>query len=228
VNREAQSALLVLVGAAVLRITLDGTYLRYVKAGLWPFLLASGAVVLFLGVAALVDAFVPAAAQPTAHAPKAAWLLALPVFAIFLVAPPPLGSYAASRDTGTVAPPADESDVPPLPPGDPATLTVGDYAVRAVWDEGRTLLGREVQLTGFVTPRKEGGWFLTRIMLSCCAADGTAVKVQARGAEPPPPDTWVRVTGSWAPSAAGPPGERIAALDVRQLESVEPPADPYE
>jgi uncharacterized repeat protein (TIGR03943 family) len=199
-------------------------------------------VLLVLGAAAVVEVFVRAPAKrdghadghPHAdghapgHAPRTAWLLTLPVFAIFLIAPPALGSYAASLDAGTVTAPAAGTDFPPLPPGDPATLTLGDYSVRAVWDEGRTLHGREVQLTGFVTPRKEGGWFLTRIMLSCCAADGTAVKVRARGAESLPADTWVRVVGRWAPSAAGRPEDRIAVLDVHEMRTIESPADPYE
>jgi uncharacterized repeat protein (TIGR03943 family) len=234
VNREAQSALLVLVGTAVLRITLDGTYLRYVKLGLWPFLVAAGAVLLVLGIAALADVFrrVPAMpddhAHALGHAPRVAWLLTLPVFAIFLVAPPALGSYAASRDPGTVTAPTADSDFPPLPPGDPATLSLSDYAVRAVWDEGRTLKERDVQLTGFVTPGDEGEWFLTRVMLSCCAADGTAVKVRARGAEPLPADTWVRVIGRWAPRAEGRPEDRIPVLDVHGISEIEPPADPYE
>ena len=77
------------------------------------------------------------------HVPRVAWLLTLPVFAILLVAPGPLGAYAAARDPGTVAKPAGDSDFPPLPAGDPATLPVYEYAVRAVWDEGKSLVDRD-------------------------------------------------------------------------------------
>ncbi|HEV2087480.1 MAG TPA: hypothetical protein VGR21_04115, partial [Cryptosporangiaceae bacterium] len=45
--------------------------------------------------------------------PRVAWLLTLPVFAVFLVAPPPLGSYAASRE-GATAVQEPSSDFPPL------------------------------------------------------------------------------------------------------------------
>jgi len=238
VNREAQSVLLILVSGAVLRITLDDTYLRYVKAGLGSFLLASAAVILVVGVLSLIEVSIRArpGAKPadehhghTGHgeAPRAAWLLTLPVFAIFLVAPPALGSYAASRDSGTVAAPSD-SGFPPLPPGDPVALPVGEYAVRAVWDRGQSMRGRTVALTGFVTPSKGGGWYLTRIMLSCCAADGQAVKVEARGADPLPADAWVQVTGRYTPSAAARPEDALPVLDVETVRGVAAPADPYE
>ena len=41
-NREAQSVVALLVGGAVLRISLTDVYLRYVKEGLRPFLIAAG------------------------------------------------------------------------------------------------------------------------------------------------------------------------------------------
>jgi uncharacterized repeat protein (TIGR03943 family) len=230
VNREAQSVLLILVGGAVLRITLDGTYLRYVKAGLWPFLLGAAVVILVVGLVSLVD--VTFRREGHVHdghgAPRAAWLLALPVFAIFLVAPPALGSYAASRDAGTVAAPSDDTGLPQLPPGDPVAMPVGEYAVRAVWDQGRSMSGRTVKLTGFVTPREGGGWYVTRIALSCCAADGQAVKVEAHGAQPMPADTWVVVTGAYEPSPAAEPEDAVPVLAVESVREIPAPEDPYE
>ena len=38
-NRQAQAVVMVLLGGAVLRISVGDLYLRYVKAGLRPFLL---------------------------------------------------------------------------------------------------------------------------------------------------------------------------------------------
>jgi uncharacterized repeat protein (TIGR03943 family) len=238
VNSEAQSVLMVLVGGAVLRISVGDVYLRYVKEGMRPFLLAAGVILLVLGLVGVWREFraarraAGAAAEHEgpdgdadrghdhAHGPRAAWLLCLPVFAIFLVAPPALGSYAASREEATVARPAGTSDFPPLPAGDPARISVSEYAVRAVWDSGRSLAGRAVAMSGFVTPRKEGGWYLTPMALSCCAADARAVKVEVRDAEAPPTDTWVEVTGTWV--EGGPPDAAgavpvVAARDVRPV-----------
>ncbi len=52
-NREAQSVVLLLVGGAVLRISVSDIYLRYVKEGLRPFLIVSGALLVAIAVATL-------------------------------------------------------------------------------------------------------------------------------------------------------------------------------
>ncbi|WP_433202320.1 TIGR03943 family putative permease subunit [Nocardia sp. CA-107356] len=53
-KRETQNLLLLLIGGAVLWITLDGSYLRYVKPSLYPFLLVSGIGFVLLAVLAIV------------------------------------------------------------------------------------------------------------------------------------------------------------------------------
>ena len=50
-NRQAQAAVLFLLGAAMLHAGLTDLYLRYVKAGLQPMLLASGAVLIAAALA---------------------------------------------------------------------------------------------------------------------------------------------------------------------------------
>ncbi|MFF8537478.1 TIGR03943 family protein [Streptomyces sp. SAS_267] len=50
-NRQAQAAVLFLVGAAVLHASVTDLYLRYVKAGLRPLLLAAGAVLIVTALA---------------------------------------------------------------------------------------------------------------------------------------------------------------------------------
>ena len=42
-RRETQNVLLVLLGGALLKIALTGTYLRYVKPSLFPWLVLAGA-----------------------------------------------------------------------------------------------------------------------------------------------------------------------------------------
>lgn len=235
--------MLLLLGTACVRIGFDGTYLYYVKDILrWP-LVASGVVVAVLGLIGLVasvrkpvphahehaEAEASCAEGNHSHVPRVAWLLTLPVFAILLIAPGPLGAYAAARDPGTVAKPAGNSDFPPLPAGDgPAALPVYEYAVRAIWDEGRSLFERDVALTGFVSKNPAGGWYLTRIQLACCAADGLATKVEVRDAPPLPEDTWVQVVGRWEPATATDPTQAIAAMRTTSVTVVPAPADPYE
>ncbi|MFZ1853477.1 MAG: hypothetical protein WAU06_01015, partial [Candidatus Nanopelagicales bacterium] len=76
-NREVQAIVLILLGGSTLRISIGDTYLRYVKAGMRPYLLVSGAILLMLGVWAMVDIVrshrLEAAASPVhAHAGAAA------------------------------------------------------------------------------------------------------------------------------------------------------------
>jgi uncharacterized repeat protein (TIGR03943 family) len=238
VRRDAQSVLLIMVGAAVLRISTSDIYLRYVKEGLRPFLLAAGAALLVLGVVSAVrDGLLRAggaAADEEGHdhghshggGPAVAWLLCLPVFAIFLVAPPALGSYAAGRDAGSVARPT-ESEFPPLPPGDPVSMPLQEFSIRGVWDQGRTLTGRRVQLIGFASPGRAGTWYLTRMTLNCCAADASAIKVEVRGRAAPKPDTWVRVTGRWVDEGEPPGDGVIPVIQADELQQIPPPRDPY-
>ena len=40
-------------------------------------------------------------------------------------------------------------------------------------------------MTGFATPVKGGGWDLTRIIFTCCAADAQTVKVHMYGTPAP-------------------------------------------
>ena len=80
---------------------------------------------------------------------RVGWLLLVPALALLLFSPPALGSFQANRN-GTALSAASGSDFAPLPPGDPVRLTLLDYAARAVFDHGRSLSGRDVQLTGFV------------------------------------------------------------------------------
>ncbi|APU16896.1 MULTISPECIES: TIGR03943 family putative permease subunit [Actinoalloteichus] len=53
-RRETQNVLLVLLGGALVKISLDGTYLRYVRPSLLPLLLGAGVVIVAVGVAAIV------------------------------------------------------------------------------------------------------------------------------------------------------------------------------
>ena len=160
---------------------------------------------------------------------RTAWLLLLPVAAIFLVAPPPLGAYSAARQEASVAQPAASSIFDPLPPGDPVPVALDDYATRAVWGGEKTLVGRNVQLVGFVTPTGGGGWVLTRLSLTCCAADAVATKVQPRGVAvtPLPANTWVQVAGSYVPGGGTERADAVPWVQVASITVIPQPKNPY-
>jgi uncharacterized repeat protein (TIGR03943 family) len=162
------------------------------------------------------------------EAHPAAWLLCIPAFLALLIPPPALGSYVAGRAPATVRMPPANTVYQPLPDG-PIQLRVIDYAQRAVWDHGRTLQGHTITMTGFVTPRLDGKWYLTRMHIVCCAADAQTamVEIETNGATPTR-DTWVTVTGTWLPSTDPDPARAIPRLAATSINEVQRPADPYE
>ncbi|MBK3630143.1 TIGR03943 family putative permease subunit [Streptomyces asoensis] len=250
-NRQSQAAVLFLLGAALLHAGTTDLYLRYVKAGLRPLLLAAGAILVVTALATALyerrrsrrppagdSAGDHAAEEGHAHGPaeghghrepRVSWLLVLPLLALILVAPPALGSYSATR-TGTAL--QEPLAYPALPAEDPLPLSVVDYAGRAVYDHGRTLTGREVRLTGFVALDHDGTPYLVRMALNCCAADAQPVKVGLTGAIPPvlQPDTWLTVTGTYTPRVVHDPVNNgpIPFLKVTGAKPTATPRDPYD
>lgn len=246
-NRQAQAAVLFLVGAAVLHAGFTDLYLRYVKAGLRPLLLAAGVVLIVAALATVwyerrgakadvnhADADGQEHGDADGHGhvhrePRIAWLLVLPLFALILVSPPALGSYSAMHAGTALQAPL---DYPSLPATDPLPLGVVDYAGRAAYDHGRTLGHRRLEVTGFVALAKDGTPYLVRMALNCCAADAQPVKIGLTGHIPPvlQPDTWLQVTGTYTAKQTKDPVNdgRIPFLDVTEAKPVPTPHDPYD
>ena len=235
-RRETQNILLVLLGGALLKIGFNGDYLRYVKPAQLPWVLAGGAVMVALGAIAIVRDVRAARATASAgghgdghhHPARAAWLLVLPVLAVFLVAPPALGSYSVTR---AEARPAAQSSAafPPLPAGDPLPMTLTQFVTRAGWDAAGSLNGRTVELTGFVTHSK-GSTLLARMVITCCAADAYPLKVRLAGPglAAYPDDTWLTVTGQVVPGTATQANYYTADFTVATVKRITAPQDPYE
>ncbi|WP_433789091.1 TIGR03943 family putative permease subunit [Actinoplanes sp. CA-252034] len=249
-SRITQAVVMLLFGGAIIKSTLTDTFLRYVKEGLRPFLIAAG---LLLVTAAIMTMWYDLRAArrheaPTGpadhdhdaghgdddghghghHEPRVGWLMLAPVMALLLLSPPALGSFAAGQ-SGSVGPAA-ASDYPPLPAGDPVEVGMLDYAGRAVFDGGRSLSGRNVKLTGFITPGPDGKPMLARMVLACCAADGRPIKIGLAGAPiDAPPDAWVDVVGVYSPEIGTDPVNqaKIAYLDVRSWQEIDEPKQPY-
>ena len=59
-----------------------------------------------------------------------------------------------------------------------------EYASRAVYDNGTSIGGRTVQMSGFVIPGQDGELMLARMIMSCCAADGRPIKLGMTGSAP--------------------------------------------
>jgi uncharacterized repeat protein (TIGR03943 family) len=234
VKRNVAGLVIVFVGAAVAQLATSNTYLRYVKPGMRWMLLAAGAILIILAVA---DVLADTRKKPQADdghghhgLPRAAWLLLIPVFALLVVDPPALGADAAQRQSPVAAKPVAPKGNSWLfnsAQGDtPVAMAVRDYAVWAVWEK-ESMKGHNFQLTGFVTPGKNGTWYVSRIGITCCVADGTAFMVEARGQVAPPKNQWVTVTGEWAEPTKRADGN-VAALTITGVRNVAQPQNPYE
>ena len=229
-DRGTQQALLLLLGVVVLFVAGSDRYLDYVRAGFRPFLLAAGVVLVLVAV----GGWVGPRSREEHPGPGVGWLLAAPVAVVLVVAPPALGSYTASRQATASVTSLDAAPSAALGANDPGTdhrtMTLFDYFVAVQQPDRSAIEGRRVRLVGFVSPRAAGGWYVTRFVVNCCAADATAVRI----AVPDGPagfeaDQWVEVIGTAGDASVDPAvGHPEPAVDALSVRAVEPPAEPYE
>jgi uncharacterized repeat protein (TIGR03943 family) len=253
VKRETQNILLILLGGALVKIAVNGDYLRYVKPAQQPWIITGGVVMVLLGAVAVVRDLLAARAKTVAaatpdsapddghghgdddghaHSARPAWLLLVPVLAVFLVAPPALGADSVIRTESRVpasAAAANAAAFPPLPAGNVVPLSVNEFVSRAGWDKAGTLDGRTVSLTGFVV-HAEGRTLLARLVISCCAADAFPVTVRLTGPEAAryASDAWIQVTGQVVPHTATRANSYTPDFTAASVATVPAPKDPYE
>jgi uncharacterized repeat protein (TIGR03943 family) len=239
VKRETQNILLILLGGALVKIAVNGDYLRYVKPAQQPWVIAGGAVMVLLGAVAIVRDLLAAREKAAveadhghSHSARPAWLLLVPVLAVFLVAPPALGADSVLRTEARVpasAAAANAAAFPPLPAGTVVPLTVNEFVSRAGWDAAGTLDNRTVSLTGFIV-HTGGRTLLARLVISCCAADAFPVTVRLRGGEADhlASDAWIQVTGQVVPGTATKDNNYTPDFTLASMTTVPAPKDPYE
>jgi len=254
VNRLLQATIMFLLGLLAIRLFVTDEYLRFVKPSLGPWLLVVG--VALLGLVALVELVRPGSSGPVpdsgdgetaghghglgddghghdhGHGPRVGLLLFLPVLTVFVVSPPALGAYSAERTPSR--PPTKQEAGAPLPEKGSngyRRTTLGEYAARTYYDTTPSYADEPVRLVGFVLPRKEGGWYLARISIACCAADGSPTKVFVRAPADmtPPAETWVAVEGrgigTLSPELEG---RAFAEVQAERVIPVEAPTATYE
>ena len=237
-KRTAQVLLLVLTGLGLLHTALfTDLYLRYVKEGLRPLLIVSGVLLLLLGLAhAMLDRGSGDAEEHDhdhehghghdhSTAPRIAWLLFLPALSLLFYAPPALGAYTASHAGSEAV--KQRKGFAALPTTSPLPMTLTDFTTRVQQDKELAIKGRSVEMTGFATPVRGGGWDLTRIIFTCCAADAQTVKVHMYGTPAPPANTWLAVTGTWHTQGALGTGTAAAALDVHATRPIAQPVNAF-
>jgi hypothetical protein len=240
VNRRAQAVVMLLLGGAVVKASVSDMFLRYVKAGLRPLLITAGVLLIVAAVMTLWYDFRPAKQLVTAgggpdhdgheehrdpdddghghahHEPQVGWL----------------GSYSAGQAGTVLTSQNSVSDYPVLAAGDPVELGLLDYASRAVFDQGKSLTGRNLKLTGFITPGPDHQPMLARIILTCCAADARPIKIGLAGNLPAgvKADTWVTIVGTYIAKTGKDPVNHAAVpyVEVKTWQETATPSDQYE
>jgi uncharacterized repeat protein (TIGR03943 family) len=153
-------------------------------------------------------------------------LLALPLILGVLVPARPLGAVLLP---GTPADPAGAFGGSTLDDGDTSTWNLLQWAT-ALSVQGDALNGKAADVVGFVyhdPERPFGGFFVVRYVITCCAADGSGVRLPVvwGGAATLPADTWVRVRGTLGTAMLA--GQPESALLATAVEVVPQPANPY-
>lgn len=145
------------------------------------------------------------------------------VGAIVMVPPASLSAeIAMTRDTG-VAPLFQGADVVALAAtGDTDSFGVGEWAsVFATSTNPEAFDGEAITLTGFVTPG-EGGFQLTRLVITHCVIDAQAASLPVTTASVPSTGQWVEVAGT----VRDVDGRLV--IEAAQVHPITEPKDPYE
>lgn len=200
--------------------------------------LALVAVILFAAFALtvvfrLIDRSAPNSPYGAAHGRlglAGVALVALPAVIGLLVPARPLGAGAlASRGVGLGAPVRAGAAAVAQRAGGPRTII--DWLMEIDRNpDPASLTGRTADVIGFVyhDPRlKADQFFVSRFSVSCCVADATpvALLVQVAGAGALKSDSWVRVSGRFAPGEFA--GQALPVLVADAVDPADPPAQPY-
>lgn len=233
-SREAENALLLLVGVSTLIIAVTGSYTRYVKPSLLPWLLASAALLVVLALVSIArDVRRGPSPDDDGHAHRSGvlWLLLVPVALLGFVVPPAIGPQTARPAVTNVSTDVLRHPYPPLPAERAPELALPEVLVRIAQDSANTLDDRLITVTGF-TMKDGDRTQLGRVVILCCAADASLARINlggpaARVAADLPDGTWVRVEGTIPASQRDSSRRTTPAMEVSLVQQIEPPADPY-
>ena len=242
-SRETENVLLLLMGVATAMIAITGSYLRYVKPGLLPWLALTAVLLIGLAVSAMVRDIRRGGPHATddphetgdghAHRPAMAWLLVLPIAVMVFVVPPALGARTATPTSTNVAADVVRRPFPALPAERAPVVALPEVLMRVAADSAGTLDGRLITITGF-TMKEGSATDLARVVIICCAADAQLASIHLAGpaaarAADYPEDTWLSVEGRLAPAPAGATkdSKRIPTLAVSNVTRIDKPANTY-
>jgi uncharacterized repeat protein (TIGR03943 family) len=236
-RRDAQGVVLLVLGAAVLKVSVTGSYTRYVRPGFGPVLIVCAVILLMLGAVALRETMQDlrraargeSTVDTEAGVRRTGWPLLAAALVALLLVPPAAGAYQAQRVSVVPVPTTGST---PLPAGDPVRLSLREYVARATANDGASLRDRVVTLTGFVLVAPSGRPYLARLTMGCCAGDARPIEVGLQGELPAglADGVWVEVDGGFVDQRDRDPVSRavIPYVAVTAVRAIAEPTDAYE
>lgn len=235
-SRETENVVLLLSGITTAMISIVGTYTRYVKPSLLPWLLTAAVLLIVLALSAIVRDIRRGHGDEDGHGHPhnrgIAWLLVLPIAILNFVTPPALGAQAAAPSAAAVSNGALHQAFPPLPAGRAPVVELPEVLRRVVNDTAGTLTGRLITIVGFTLKDKPPGVDLGRVVIFCCAADAQLARIHLVGpaaaiAAELPDNSWIQVEGTVVPAPRDAGALTIPDLTVTRVTQIDPPANTY-
>jgi uncharacterized repeat protein (TIGR03943 family) len=211
---------------------LTDAMLKYLKPSMRPWLVLSGVALVVVGIVVIVGA--RRERNHHTHATRVAWLLVAPAVVLVLFGSQALGPYAVGQSANRWLPDYafDLAGYARQHHTSTPTLELADIA-EGVHDKTnrRFLQTHDVRLTGFITDigAADHEFTLTRLLISCCAADATPTELHMVGAQDiPKVGRWVEVTARLLPATRGADPYADPEMQLRSLHAVREPSAPYE
>jgi uncharacterized repeat protein (TIGR03943 family) len=151
--------------------------------------------------------------------------------ALLVIPPATLSSTTRqNRELLTSGQALDSTKVAALVGADPATFSVKDWAALLNQGGPEAVLGKQVDLSGYVLDRNEEDvFFIARLAVSCCAVDAQPIGVpvyRPGWRDEIEPGAWIRIEGAFVNNPS-PVSQEEVAIGVGSLANIEEPDQPY-
>ncbi len=151
--------------------------------------------------------------------------------ALLVIPPATLSSTTRqARELVTSGQALDSTKVSALFGADPATFSVKDWAALLSQGGPEAVLGKQVDLSGYVLDRdEEDVFFIARLAVSCCAVDAQPIGVpvyRPGWRDEIEPGAWIRIEGAFVKNPSRDSQEGVA-IGVGSLANIEKPDQPY-
>jgi uncharacterized repeat protein (TIGR03943 family) len=158
-------------------------------------------------------------------------VLVCAALALLVIPPATLSSSARqNRELVTSGQALDSTKVAALVGADPATFSVKDWAALLSQGGPEAVLGKQVDLSGYVLDRgKEDVFFVARLVVSCCAVDAQPIGVpvyRPGWRDEIEPGAWIRIDGAFVNNPSRDSQESVA-IGVGSLANIDEPDQPY-